>query len=67
MKATLQISHSETDDLARLQAAARKLGWDVTSRGGFLGKHHTEICIEMDAARLAVLLESVQDKGSVAA
>jgi hypothetical protein len=67
MKITLHISHAEADDLARAETAARRLGWQVTSRGGFMGKHHTELCAEMSAAALAEMLELASQTVAVVA
>jgi len=67
MQVTIHISHAEGDDLARVEAAARMLGCEVTSRGGFMGKHHTELSREMDAATLADLLLEAQVLSSNAA
>ena len=67
MNVTIQISHGEGDDLAQLSTAAQKLGWAVTSRGGFMGKHQTEIRADIDAASLTDLLELARETKSVAA
>jgi hypothetical protein len=61
MQVTIHISHAEGDDLSRVEAAARMLGCEVTRRGGFMGKHHTELSREMDAAALASILIEAQD------
>jgi hypothetical protein len=67
MQVTIHISHSEGDDLARVEAAARLLGCKITGRGGFMGKHHTELSREMDAATLERLLLQAQDLSAHAA
>ena len=67
MKVTVHISHSETDDLGRIQDQARALGLNVTSRGGFLGKHHTEIEGDMTPATLESMLQLSAANTSVAA
>jgi hypothetical protein len=67
MKVTIHLSHAEGDDLTGVEAAARLLGCEVTRRGGFMGKHHTELSREMDAATLASLLLQAQDHSADAA
>ena len=67
MKVTIHISHDEGDDLTRAETAARMLGCEVTKRGGFLGKHHTELSREMDTVMLANLLLRAQDVSADAA
>jgi hypothetical protein len=61
MKVTIHISHCEGDDLTRAETAARMLGCEITKRGGFMGKHHTELSREMDVVTLANLLLQAQD------
>jgi hypothetical protein len=61
MKVTIHISHTEGDDLTRVETAARMLDWEVNRRGGFMGKHHTELSGEVDAATLANMLIMAED------
>ena len=67
MQVTIHISHAEGDDLTRVEAAARMLGCGVTRRGDFMGRRHTELSREMDAATLASLLLEAQDMSADAA
>jgi hypothetical protein len=67
MKVTIHITHTEADDLAQVEAAARQLGLDVTSHGGFMGRRHTELAAEMDPATLAALLEAAPRPSAAAA
>jgi hypothetical protein len=56
VKVTIHISHTEADDLAEVEAAARRLGMAVTARGAFMGKSHTEFGAAMSPSALADLL-----------
>lgn len=67
VKVTIHITHSETDDLAEVEAAARRLGLTVTQRGGFMGVHHTELGAVMTASTLAGLLNDEAAVEAVAA
>ena len=67
MKVTIHITHTEADDLAQVEAAAERLGLDVTSHGGFMGRRHTEMSAEMDAPTLTALLDAAPRARPVAA
>ena len=56
MKVTIHISHTEADDLAEVEAAARRLGMSLTARGDFMGRRHTELTTTMAPSALAALL-----------
>lgn len=66
MKVTIHISHTEADDLAEVEAAARRLGMTPTARGAFMGKHHTELSGTMTASALADLLAADGEIGVAA-
>ena len=67
MKVTIHISHTEADDLAEVEAAARRLGMNLTARGAFMGKHHTELGGAMTPSALAALLAASGEPDAVAA
>ena len=67
MKVTIHITHSETDDLAEVEARARRMGLAAIARGNFMGRHHTEFAGDMSASALATLLDSAPELSAVAA
>jgi len=67
MKVSIHISHTEADDLGRVQALAQALGLDFAARGGFMGKHHAEITADLSPAALEALLAGLGDRGVLAA
>jgi hypothetical protein len=67
MKITIHIQHNETDDLVEVEAAARRLGLAVSTRGDFMGKHHAELVGEMSADTLAGLFSVDPELNAVAA
>lgn len=56
MKVTIQISHTDADDLAEVKSAAHRAGLNVTVRGPFMGQHQTELGGTMTPSALADLL-----------
>ena len=58
MKITIHINHTEADDLAAVESAARGAGLVLTRRGDFMGRCHTEISGEMSPSALADLLDA---------
>lgn len=66
MRVTIHISHTESDDLASVQAAAAVLGFEITERGGFMGDHHTELAKEMNPTALEDLLDAYGENLAVA-
>ena len=56
MKVTIHISHGEAEDVALVEAAARRLGLAITQRGAFMGVRHAEFSGTMSAPALADLL-----------
>jgi len=67
MKVTIHISHCESDDLGAVQATAAALGFDVTPRGAFMGKCHTEFARDLSPGALETLLETLGDPSAIAA
>ena len=67
VKVTIHISHGENDDLASVEAAARRLGMDIVQRGGFMGQHHTEFSANMTPVALVGLLQADAEPSAVAA
>ena len=67
VKVTIHISHGENDDLASVEAAARRLGMDVVQRTAFMGQHHTEFSANMTSVALVELLEADAELSAVAA
>ena len=67
VQVTIHISHGENDDLASVEAAARRLGMDIVQRGGFMGQHHTEFSANMTPVALVGLLQADAEPSAVAA
>jgi hypothetical protein len=67
VKVTISISHGEAEDLAQVEAAARRLGMTIAQRGSFMGVHHAEFSGQMTARALTDLLSVEPDVSAVAA
>ena len=67
MKITIHIQHSDAENLADVEAAARRLGLAVSTRGDFMGQHHAELVGEMSADALADLLDVAPELSAAAA
>ena len=67
MKVTIHISHSDADDLGALQAAAAALGFDVTPRGAFMGRSHTEMARDLSPDAVQTMLGTLGDHSAIAA
>ena len=67
MKITIHIQHSDADNLAEVEAAARNRGLTVSTRGDFMGQHHVELVGEMSAGALVDLLDIAPELSAAAA
>ncbi|HEY4030454.1 MAG TPA: hypothetical protein VGM25_08930 [Caulobacteraceae bacterium] len=67
MKVTIHISHSDCDDLCALQAAAAALGFEVTLRGAFMGRSHTEMARDLTPDAVEAMFETLGDQSAIAA
>jgi hypothetical protein len=67
MKVIIHISHSDSDDLCAIQAAAAALGFEVTPRGAFMGRSHTEMARDLTSDALETMLETLGGGSAIAA
>lgn len=67
MKVTVHIDHTAADELATIWDTATSSGFDLKSRGEFMGKHHTEFARDMAPADLQRMLATLGGALAVAA
>lgn len=67
MKVTIHVAHNDPEELQGAHAAAISLGFAVTARGDFMGKHHTEFSRELSPDAIAAMLETLGTSIALAA